>query len=79
MSKWIRIIIALGIVGILGGTYSWLFGIQTFFVFETRKWGRGVPIVKSVPIELQDSSLSKAQGKRSHSWESIRDSLGRRR
>jgi hypothetical protein len=62
MSKWIRIIIALGIVGILGGTYLWLFGIQTFFVFETRKWGRGVPIVKSVPIELQDSSLSKAQG-----------------
>jgi hypothetical protein len=64
MSKWIRIIIALGIVGFLGGTYLWFFGIQTFFVFETRKWGREVPIVKSVPIELQDSSVSKAQGEK---------------
>src|SRR5580704_7314623 len=64
MSKWIRIIIALGIVGFLGGTYLWFFGIQTFFVFETRKWGREVPIVKSVPIELQDASVSKAQGEK---------------
>src|ERR1700735_194561 len=64
MSKWIRIIIALGIVGFLGGTYLWFFGIQTFFVFETRKWGREVPIVKSVPIELQDSSVSKDQGEK---------------
>jgi hypothetical protein len=64
MSKWIRIIVALGIVGILGGTYLWFFGIQTFFVIQTRKWGREVPIVKSVPIELQDSSVSKAQGEK---------------
>jgi hypothetical protein len=64
MSKWIRIIIALGIVGIVCATYLWLFGIQTLYIFETRKIGRKVPIVNSVPVELHDFSVSKVRGEK---------------
>ena len=64
MSKWKRVGLALGIALILGTVYLWLFGVQTFFALETRKIGREIPIVKSVPRELQDLSVSDARGQR---------------
>jgi hypothetical protein len=44
--------------------YLWFFGVQTFFALETRQLGRKLPIVKSVPIELEDLTVSQAQGKK---------------
>ena len=64
MSRWKRTLIALAIVVIGGGTYLWFFGPQTFFALQSRKMGRDVPIVKSVPTELQDLSVSKAPGQK---------------
>jgi hypothetical protein len=64
MSKWKRNGIVFGIAAVVGGTYLWFFGMQTLFVIETRKIGREVPIVKSVPVELQDISISKDRGEK---------------
>jgi hypothetical protein len=64
MSKWLRILIAIGIIGVVCAVYLWFFGIQTLYVFETRKIGRKIPLVNSVPVELHDSSVSKAQGEK---------------
>jgi hypothetical protein len=64
MSKSKRIVIALGIAVIVAGTYLWFFGVQTFFIFESRKIGREIPIVKSVPVELNDLSVSSAKGEK---------------
>jgi hypothetical protein len=64
MSKSKRIKIALSIAIIVAGTYLWFFGVQTFFVIESRKMGREIPIVKSVPIQLRDLSVSSAQGEK---------------
>jgi len=44
--------------------YLWFFGVQTFFALETRRIGRKQPIVKSVPIELGDTSISTIKGTR---------------
>ena len=64
MSKWKQALTALAIVVIVGGAYLWFFGPQTFFALESRKTGREIPIVKSIPAELQDLSVSKARGQR---------------
>lgn len=64
MSKWLRILIGLGILGVVCAVYLWFFGMQTFFVIETRKWARQIPIVKSVPVELRDSSVSTIPGEK---------------
>jgi len=44
--------------------YLWFFGVQTFFYLQTRKIGHQIPIVKSIPVELDDLSVSKVQGKK---------------
>ena len=64
MSKWKRVCLALGIAVILGTMYVGLFGVQTFFAIKSRKIGREIPIVKSVPSELQDLSVSNARGQK---------------
>lgn len=64
MSRRKRTLTALAIVIIGGGTYLWFFGPQTFFALESRKIGRDVPIVKSVPTELRDLSVSKTPGQK---------------
>jgi len=64
MSRWKQTLTAVAIVVIACGTYLWFFGPQTFFALQSRKIGREVPIVKSVPAELQDLSVSKAPGER---------------
>lgn len=52
------------IVLLAGGFYLWLFGVQTYFALYSRKIGREIPIVNSVPVKLQDISVSKEQGER---------------
>jgi hypothetical protein len=44
--------------------YLWFFGTQTFFALWARNVGRRVPIVKSVPVDLKDLSISHAKGER---------------
>ena len=64
MSRWKRTLGVLAIVVIGGATYLWFFGPQTFFALQSRKWGRQVPIVKSVPVELRDLSISQVPGQK---------------
>ena len=44
--------------------YLWFFGTQTFFTLWARNVGRKVPIVKTVPVDLKDLSISQAKGER---------------
>jgi hypothetical protein len=44
--------------------YLWFFGMQTFFALYARQIGRKTPIVKSVPVELSDLTLSTVKGER---------------
>jgi hypothetical protein len=44
--------------------YLWFFGPQTFFALLARRAGRKVPIVKTVPVDLKDLSISQAKGER---------------
>jgi hypothetical protein len=64
MSKRKRFLAALITAAIVGGAYLWLFGPQTFFALQSRKMGRDVPIIKSVPTELRDLSLSNKPGQK---------------
>jgi hypothetical protein len=64
MSKWMRVLIGLGIVVIACGAYLWFLGVQTFYIWETRRVARKEPIVWTTPVELSDLSMSQAPGKR---------------
>jgi hypothetical protein len=64
MSKWTRRLLRLGAFVVLSGAYLWFFGVQTFFALYARRIGRQIPIVKSVPVELQDLTVSKVQGEK---------------
>jgi hypothetical protein len=68
MTKWKRRFIWSGaLLGALVAAlllYAWFFGAQTFFAFETRYMARKLPIVKSVPVELEDKTVSAARGKK---------------
>jgi len=64
MPRWKRILTVLAILVIGGATYLWFFGPQTFFALQSRKWGRQIPIVKSVPAELQDLFINTERGQK---------------
>jgi hypothetical protein len=64
MSKLARLLLWFGAIVVVIGTYLSFFGVQTFCALETRRIGRQVPIVKSIPVELEDFSVSKVQGKK---------------
>jgi hypothetical protein len=64
VSRWKGILTALTIAVIVGGTYLWFLGSQTFFALQSRKLGREIPIVKSVPAALRDLSVSQAPGQK---------------
>jgi hypothetical protein len=64
ISRWKRILTVLALLVIGGATYLWFFGAQTFFALQSRKWGRQVPIVKSIPVELRDLSVSQVRGQK---------------
>jgi hypothetical protein len=63
MSKWLRILLGLGIAAVACGAYLWLFGVQTFFIWETRSAARKEPALWATPTQLLDLSTSQAQGK----------------
>lgn len=64
MSKWLRILVGLGIAVIACGAYLWFFGVQTFFIWETRSVARKEPVVSTRPVQLLDLSISQAPGKK---------------
>jgi hypothetical protein len=64
MSKLVRLLLWSGAVVVLAGAYLWFFGVQTFCALQARRVGRQVPIVKSVPVELEDLSVSIVQGEK---------------
>jgi hypothetical protein len=64
MPKWKRIFLWASAFVIACVVYLWFFGIQTFFILQTRKIGHEIPIVKSVPVKLQDLSVSKVKGEK---------------
>jgi hypothetical protein len=64
MSKWKRRLFSVSAFVGACIVYIWFFGVQTFFALQTRQIGRKIPIVKSVPVELEDSSVSKMKGEK---------------
>jgi hypothetical protein len=63
-TKWKRRLLVFGVFVIILTSYLWLFGIQTFFALQTRYWSHRIPIIKSVPLELQDLTISKSRGEK---------------
>ncbi len=64
MSRWMRVLVGLGIAVLACGIYLWFFGVQTFSALEARYIARKMPVVKKVPVELPDLSVSQASGKK---------------
>jgi hypothetical protein len=63
-SKWKRRLLWAGAFVGLCVVYLWFLGTQTFFALYARQIGRKNPIVKSVPVELKDMSVSDVKGER---------------
>lgn len=64
MSKWKRILAALGIAAVVGGIYLWLFGVQTMCALMARYSYRKMPDAAKVPIPLPDLSISNVPHRR---------------
>src|ERR1700730_3306150 len=64
MSKWKRRLLWVSAFVIVSVAYLWFFGVQSFLALQTRQIGRKIHIVKSVPVELQDLSVSNAKGEK---------------
>ena len=64
MPKKLRILVGLGIAVAAIGSYLLFFGVQTFFIWETRRVARKQPVVWTMPAQLSDLSVSRASGKR---------------
>jgi hypothetical protein len=62
MPRWTRFLIGLGIVILLCSTYLWFFGFQTLIALEARYIAHKFPVVKKLPVELPDLSVSHALG-----------------
>lgn len=62
MSKRQRIFLVWANVFLVAGFYVWYFGAATLFVLETRYVEWKSPIVKKIPVELTDLSVSQAPG-----------------
>lgn len=64
LSRHMCLLVGLGITVLVCGVYLWLFGVQTAIALETRYIARKMPVVKKVPVEPSDSSVSHAPGKK---------------
>src|SRR5271156_3438703 len=64
MAKWKRRLLWTSAFVIACVVYLWFFGVQTFFALQARKIGRQIPIVKSIPVELKDLSVSTVKGEK---------------
>ena len=64
MSKPFRVLIILAIAVVACCAYLWFFGVQTYFIWETRRVARKEPVVWTTPVRLLDLSTSQAPGER---------------
>jgi hypothetical protein len=64
MSKRMRILIGFGVLVVACGAYMALFGVQTFYIWESRRMARKEPVVWTTPVALSDLSASQVAGKR---------------
>lgn len=64
MSKPRRILLVLAIASLLCVTYLWFFGVATMIVLEARYIGWKTPIVKKIPTELPDQSITGVSGQK---------------
>lgn len=64
MSKRERRLIVWANVVIVTGFCVWHFGVATLIALETRYVGWKFPVVKKIPVELSDLSISNAPGQR---------------
>jgi hypothetical protein len=64
MSKPFRVLIILGIAVVGCCAYLWVFGVQTYFIWETRRVARKEPVVWTTPVQLLDLSMSQAPGEK---------------
>jgi len=62
MSRRMRVLVGLGTVVLTCGIYLWFFGFQTMVALEARYIARQMPVVKKVPLELPDLSISRSPG-----------------
>jgi hypothetical protein len=58
MPKWARVLIGFGIAAVVGGTYLWLFGVQTGIALVVRYKFAPIPGIDKVPVALPDLSVS---------------------
>lgn len=64
MSKLKRILLVLAIATLSCVVYLWFFGVATMFALEARYIGWKTPIVKRIPTELSDQSITQVPGRR---------------
>jgi hypothetical protein len=64
MSRWMRVLVCLGLTVLVCGNYLWFFGVQTFIALEARDIARKTPLVRNAPVELPDLSISEAPGRK---------------
>lgn len=64
MGKWKRRFLWASAFVISCVVYLRFFGVQTFCALQTRNIGREMPIVKSVPLELHDLTVSTVKGEK---------------
>lgn len=62
MSRWARVLMSFGTIGVACATYALRFGTQTFLVVEAHNVARKLPFVKRTPVPLTDLSISQASG-----------------
>lgn len=64
MSKRKRVLTCVGALAAAVALYLWFFGVTTTFALEARYTAWKLPVVKKVPIELSDLSVSKVPGQK---------------
>ena len=64
MPFWKRFLNAFAGVIALCLLYTWFFGVQTYYVWKSRRVARSEPALWTKPIALTDLSISRAQGEK---------------
>jgi len=64
MSTRARILIGLFVVVLVCVAYVWFFGLQTLIALEARYLARNAPVVRVVPAQLADFSISPSRGRK---------------
>ena len=62
MSKWVRVLIGLGVFLVVCVVYIYLFGVQTYFVWEAHEAARKEPGYWIRPVRLSNTAVSETAG-----------------